>query len=31
MMQEILDQDGIGINLTTLSYDDEEDFDEEEE
>lgn len=31
MMQEILDQDGIGFNLTTLSYDDEEDFDEEEE
>lgn len=30
MMQEILDQDGMGFNLTTMHYDDE-DYDEEEE
>lgn len=31
MMQEILDQDDMGFDLTTMSYDDDEDFDEENE
>jgi len=31
MMQEILDQDEIGFNLTTMCYADDEDWDEEDE
>lgn len=31
MMQEILDQDEKGFSLATMSYDDDEDFDEEDE
>ena len=31
MMQEILDRDGMGFNLTTLRYDDEDYDDEDEE